>query len=318
MRQPFDSDLLEIFYVVCEQEHLSRAATKLGITTSAVSHAIERLEKNLNEALFLRDRRPLRLTPTGEALLHDCAPLVQSLRSLRERFTEAPFSRPTLRIGLGETVTATVAPWLIGALQNRVKQLKTESNLNCFLSEQLKEGELDICVYSEGLLNESKWKRFPLYEEQYLLITAEGLPKPKTHSDIEQLAQEHPFVTYTKDSVDQANAYRFLRATNIKPRAQIQTSSSYCLVGLIDQAKGWSILPATNLWCGGAFAKTVNWSPIPGKERVVRRMWVLGRDDYSETIAWLASSMKKLFTEKTLPMLDEISPALRDYAYTLN
>lgn len=318
MRHPFDSDLLEIFYVVCEQEHLSRAATKLGITTSAVSHAIERLEKNLNEALFLRDRRPLRLTPTGEALLHECAPLVQSLRALRERFSEAPFSRPTLRIGLSETITATVAPWLIGALQNRVKQLKTESNLNCFLSEQLKEGELDICVYSEGLLNESKWKRLPLYEEQYLVITAEGLPKPKTLGDIEQLAQKYPFVTYTKDSVDQANAFRFLRATNIKPRTVIQTSSSYCVIGLVNQVRGWSIITPTNLWCGGAFAKTVTWYPIPGKERVVRRMWVLGREDYSETIAWLASSMKKLFTEKTLPMLDDISPALRRYAYTLN
>lgn len=318
MRHPFDSDLLEIFYVVCEQEHLSRAATKLGITTSAVSHAIERLEKNLNEALFLRDRRPLRLTPTGEALLHECTPLVQSLQALRERFSESPFSRPALRIGLGETITATVAPWLIGALQNRVKQLKTISNLNCFLTEKLKEGELDICVYSDGLLNESKWKRLPLYEEQYLVITAEGLPKPKTLAEIEKLAFNHPFVTYTQSSVDQANSYRFLRATNIKPRTQIQTSSSYCLVGLINQASGWSILPATNLWCGGAFAKTVNWSPIPGKERVVRRMWVLGREDYSETIAWLASSMKKLFTEKTLPMLDEISPALRGYAYTLS
>ncbi len=318
MRHPIDSDLLEIFCVVCEQEHLSRAATKLGLTTSAVSHAIERLEKNLNEPLFLRDRRPLRLTPTGEALLRESEPIVQSLRGLRERFSETNFARPSLRIGLGETITATVAPWLIGALQNRVKQLKTESNLNCFLSEQLKEGELDICVYSEGLLNESKWKRYPLYEEHYLLVTAQDLPKPKTLADIEKLAQEHPFVTYTKDSVDQANAFRFLRATNIKPRTVIQTSSSYCVTGLVNQVHGWSIITPTNLWCGGAFAKTVNWSPIPGKDRVVRRMWVLGREDYSETIAWLATSMRKLFTEKTLPMLDEISPALRRYAYTLS
>lgn len=318
MRHPIDSDLLEIFCIVCEQEHLSRAATKLGLTTSAVSHAIDRLEKTLGEALFLRDRRPLRLTPTGEALLRESEPIVHSLRHLREHFSEANFVRPNLRIGLGETITATVAPWLIGALQNRVKQLKTESNLNCFLSKQLKDGELDICVYSEGLLNESQWKRFPLYEEHYLVITAQGLPKPKTLSDIEQLAAEHPFVTYTKDSVDQANAFRFLRATNIKPRSLIQTSSSYCVIGLVSEVKGWSIITPTNLWCGGAFAKTVNWSPIPGKDAVVRRMWVLGREDYSETIAWLAKSMRKLFTEKTLSMLDEISPALRRYAYTLS
>ena len=317
MRHLLDPDLLEIFCIVCEQGHLKRAARKLDVTTSAVSHAIERLEKAVNAELFQRDTRPMRLTEAGERLLNECEPIVLSLRNLQERLTTMPYQRPALRVGLGETITSTLSPWIIGALQNRLAQLKTVSNLNYALTEKLKDGALDICVYSEGLLNEAKWKRLPLYEEKYLVITAENIPSPKTLSDIERLAAEHPFITYTQSSVDQAISYRFLSSVNIKPRTQIQTSSSYCLVGLINQTDGWSILPPTNLWCGGAFAKTVNWGPVPGKDSVARRMWVLGREEYSETIDWLATTTRKLFIEKTLPMLDEISPKLRRYAYVL-
>lgn len=317
MRHLLDPDLLEIFCVVCEQGHFSRAARKLEVTTSAVSHAIDRLEKAVNSDLFLRETRPMRLTVAGERLLHDCEPIVASLRNLAERLTTMPYQKPALRVGLSETITSTLSPWLIGALQNRVTQLKTVSSLNYALTEKLKDGALDICVYSEGLLNEAKWKRLPLYEERYLVVTAENIPTPKSLSEIERLASERPFVTYTQSSVDQAITYRFLSSVNIKPRTQIQTSSSYCLVGLINQAEGWSILPPTNLWCGGAFAKTVNWGPVPGKDSVARRMWVLGREEYSETIDWLATTTRKLFIEKTLSMLDEISPKLRRYAYVL-
>lgn len=317
MRSLLDSDLLEIFCAVCEYGYLNRAADKLGVTTSAVSHALDRLERNVNAELLDRNRRPVHLTEAGKRLFRESQPLVTSFRSLQERFISLPYQRPTLRIGLGEVITATISPWLIGEVEKRVSQLKIVSNLNCVLTEKLKENELDICVYSDGLLGESGWKRQPLYEEKYLVVTAQSLPVPRKIEDIGRLASERPFITYTQSSLDQAISYEFLRSVNIRPRTQIQVGSSYCLVGLINQTNGWSILPPTNLWCGGTFAKAVNWTPIPGNIPAVRRQWVLGREEFAETIDWLAKTTRTLFAERTLAMLDTVSPKLRRYAYSL-
>lgn len=317
MRSLLNSDLLEIFCVVCEQGYLNRSAQKLGMTTSAISHALDRLEKRVNAELLDRNRRPVRLTEAGKTLFRESRPLVMSLKALQDRFGTLAYQRPALRVGLGEVITATISPWIIGKMEKRVPQLKIVSGLNCVLTEKLKENELDLCVYSDGLLNEAQWKRQPLYEEKYLVITGEALPIPRKIEDIVRLANEHPFVTYTQSSLDQAINYQFLRTVNIRPRTQIQVSTSYCLVGLINQTNGWSILPPTNLWCGGAFAKTVNWTPIPGNIPAVRRQWVLGREEHAETIDWLAKITRNLFVERTLAMLDTVSPKLRRYAYKL-
>ncbi len=317
MRSRLDADLLEIFCAVREHGYLNRAADKLGMTTSAVSHALDRLEKSVNAELLDRNRRPVRLTEAGKELFRESRPLVTSFKTLGEKFSALSYQRPALRIGLGEVITGTISPWIIGELEKRIPQLKIVSGLNCVLTEKLKGNELDLCVYSDGLLNEARWKRQPLYEEKYLVVTGEALPIPRNIEDIVRLANEHPFVTYTQSSLDQAISYQFLRTMNIRPSTQIQVGTSYCLVGLINQTSGWSILPPTNLWCGGAFAKTVHWAPIPGNISAIRRQWVLGREEHAETIEWLAKITRNLFVGRTLAMLDTVSPKLRRYAYKL-
>jgi DNA-binding transcriptional LysR family regulator len=52
-----DLNLLVVFSVVLEQRHVGRAASRLNLTPSAVSHALGRLRGLLNDPLFLRTPR---------------------------------------------------------------------------------------------------------------------------------------------------------------------------------------------------------------------------------------------------------------------
>ena len=67
-------ELYKVFYYVATTLSFSEAAGKLFISQSAVSQSIKTLEKKLNQTLFIRSTKKVRLTPEGEILLRHIEP----------------------------------------------------------------------------------------------------------------------------------------------------------------------------------------------------------------------------------------------------
>jgi len=61
-------ELYRFFCEVAKTGNVTKAADKLCVTQSAVSQAIKQLEDRLEEKLFDRSARGMRLTPEGEVL----------------------------------------------------------------------------------------------------------------------------------------------------------------------------------------------------------------------------------------------------------
>lgn len=73
-----------------EEGGLSRAALRLGLTQSALSHQMKALEDQAGQPLFLRRSKPLRLSPAGtrflraaEVILPEIAALAEDLSALK-------------------------------------------------------------------------------------------------------------------------------------------------------------------------------------------------------------------------------------------
>lgn len=60
---------LEYFWAVAKEGHLTRAATRLRVSQSALSTQIRQLERQLEHPLFVREGRRLTLTETGRVVL---------------------------------------------------------------------------------------------------------------------------------------------------------------------------------------------------------------------------------------------------------
>lgn len=68
---------LEVFLVVAAERSFRRAAGKLGVTPSAVSHAVRRLEERVGTPLLARTTRSVRLTDAGERLAARVGPALR-------------------------------------------------------------------------------------------------------------------------------------------------------------------------------------------------------------------------------------------------
>ncbi|UXN03106.1 LysR family transcriptional regulator [Bartonella sp. HY406] len=80
-------DLL-LFFVVAREKSFTRAASQLGLTQSALSHAIRGLEARLNLRLLTRTTRSVEVTPAGEQLIQDVFPLLQEVEEKLETITQ--------------------------------------------------------------------------------------------------------------------------------------------------------------------------------------------------------------------------------------
>ena len=84
-----------IFQTVANTGTFTRAAQKLYITQSAVSHSIRELEEYTGTVLFDRFPKQVRLTPGGKLLLQEITPILSAYEALDRRIgcltKQAPF-----------------------------------------------------------------------------------------------------------------------------------------------------------------------------------------------------------------------------------
>ena len=76
---------LRTFREVADALSFTRASQKLNMTQSAVSHQIKALERELGEPLFIRAKRGVRLTDSGQLALSYAERILEEADALRER-----------------------------------------------------------------------------------------------------------------------------------------------------------------------------------------------------------------------------------------
>jgi len=102
------SELAELsaFATVAEERSFTRAATRLGISQSALSHSVRGLEKRLGLQLLARTTRSVSPTAAGTALLQELAPALERIeRAVAE--TRKQRQNPAGRVRLIIPRTAT-------------------------------------------------------------------------------------------------------------------------------------------------------------------------------------------------------------------
>ncbi|GKS92107.1 LysR family transcriptional regulator [Acidovorax sp. SUPP2539] len=136
---------LEVLVLVAERGSLSAAARQLGVSPSAVSKAMSRLEARLGVQLLQRSTRRVLLTPEGTQLYQGAKRLLADLNDLEADVAARSAPRGTVRIG-ASTSTGAV---LLLPLVPRLRALHPGLSLDLYFTDHvvdLADAGIDIAI----------------------------------------------------------------------------------------------------------------------------------------------------------------------------
>jgi DNA-binding transcriptional LysR family regulator len=150
MARNIDLAALRSFLTVADVGGVTRAATHLNLTQSAVSLQIKRLETSFGQPLFERRARGVVLTSQGEQFVSFARRLVALNDETWARMT-APVAGGEIHIGVPDDLLYPHVPKVIHAFAqtNPRVRVRIQSGLTMVLKEQFDEGTLDLLLASE-------------------------------------------------------------------------------------------------------------------------------------------------------------------------
>lgn len=223
-----DLNLLVVFSTVLEERHVSRAAGRLNLTPSAVSHAIGRLREQLNDPLFLRT--PKGVVPTERALelgepVGDILAQVSKLLAVSGPFDPATCRRRFTVGGPDAILASLTGPLLkclgaaapgvdVSLLHVMPTQRGTSADQPWLESlERLEKREMDVAVLPISAVP-PRFEARELYEERFVVAMRKGHAFSRSPTQAEFLKAPHLLVSLGGDPsgfVDEQLAVRGLK-----------------------------------------------------------------------------------------------------------
>jgi DNA-binding transcriptional LysR family regulator len=164
MRERNKIDLLralEVFIAAADSGSMTTAARRLKITQSAISQQLKLLEGEMRVTLMDREKRPLRLTPAGQALRQHAADMLLHADQIRAEVRQIASSPlPHLRIAMFGTLAGTLAPALVEAIVDKTLPVKTISILRGMAMQHARDlprREVDMIITSNALSTSTAW-----------------------------------------------------------------------------------------------------------------------------------------------------------------
>lgn len=175
-----DGGLLLVFRELLRHRQATRAAERLGLTPSAVSHALGRLRDLFDDPLFIR--RPHGLEPTRTAL--DLGPRIDALIDMagtalsRGAGFDPARSERRFNLGAPDFVTATLGGPLVEIVRNEAPNASVYSQFMILdvAQEALRRGQIDVALGVFGSLRPGLSAE-PLYQEDYCVVARKGHPR---------------------------------------------------------------------------------------------------------------------------------------------
>ncbi|MBR5896590.1 MAG: LysR family transcriptional regulator, partial [Lachnospiraceae bacterium] len=240
---------LSYFVAVAEELNISRAAEKLNMSQPPLSTQIKNLEYDLNTTLFVRGKRQLMLTESGQLLYRRAKEIINLADKAEEEILALTKGLSgTITIGLTEGMSPDiVAEWISGFMKEHSKvRFRILDGNSDDLTEKLLSGIVSL-AFITAPCNQSLLNSFAVGTEKMSVLMPSGHPLaslPGDTLDITDIADEPLIVPSRKADID--TIYKWFRSTKKEPNIVCEMDSYLDAAALSGRGIGISIFPKTS------------------------------------------------------------------------
>lgn len=237
---------LEIFSRVAELHGFTSAAVSLGISQSAVSHAIKGLEQEWGVEIFRRHSSPIETTDIGQQLLMRARAMLGLANTLQQEAADARgMKRGTLRIGsFGPTASTRMLPQILERYRDAHPgiEVHVDEGPDRQVLQWLDERRIDIGFV---VLPEERFDTVMLMEDQMVALLPLAHPLAERASVSLQDLCESPFVLTEAGSSELVS--RLFLGARLSPNIRYRCSQLISTLATVSRGDGVTIVAEHSL-----------------------------------------------------------------------
>ncbi|MBX8471473.1 MULTISPECIES: LysR family transcriptional regulator [unclassified Pseudomonas] len=237
---------LEIFSLVAELRGFTLAAHRLGISQSAVSHALKSLEQELGVELLRRHQSQVELSDIGEQLLLRARAMLGLANTLRQEAADARgMKRGTLRIGsFGPTSSIKLLPKILQQYREAHPGIEVhiDEGPDRQVIQWLEERRIDIGFV---VLPEERFDTFALIEDQMVALLPLGHPLAAHESVTLKDLCNDPFVLTEAGSSELVS--RLFNAARLSPNIRYRCSQLLSTLDTVGRGDAMTVVAEGSL-----------------------------------------------------------------------
>jgi DNA-binding transcriptional LysR family regulator len=243
-----DIGQIEAFVQVAALQSFSKAAEALFLTQPSVTARIQGLERELQEDLFERSGRGVRLTDAGQIFLPHAQKMLQQLKDGRDSLEQLRRSEVGfLRVGSAPALGTYVLPGVLKAfaegypgVEVTVKTGHSEQVMQMLLSDEVQVGLARTMVHPE-------LETVALYDDEVILVTNRQHPFYKRQTArIEEVAREN-VIFWDRTSSYYALIQGLFYQAGLPPHATMELDNVEATKKMVEQGLGIAFLPRVSV-----------------------------------------------------------------------
>ena len=237
---------LEIFSLVAELQGFTAAANRLGISQSAVSHALKSLEQELGVELLRRHQSRVELSDIGQQLLLRARAMLGLANTLRQEAADARgMKRGTLRIGsFGPTSSIKLLPLILQHYRAAHPGIEVhiDEGPDRQVIQWLEERRIDIGFV---VLPEERFDTFALIKDQMVALLPVDHPLARRDSlTLSDLCND-PFVLTEAGSSELVS--RLFSAARLTPNIRYRCSQLLSTLDTVGRGDALTVVAESSL-----------------------------------------------------------------------
>ncbi|MGB3755402.1 MAG: LysR family transcriptional regulator [Rivularia sp. (in: cyanobacteria)] len=286
-----DLNLLIALDVLIEEASVTKAAEKLNMSQSSMSHALKRLRTVLDDEILIRTSRDMEVTPLAREIsfrVHQILAEIQSTLLDKESFEPAT-AREDFKIAASDYIETTLGVSLLQQLINHAPNIRIRiCNLNKEQAmDALDNNQIDLVVDAE--LPVKRWHlREDLYEEEFVCVVKSDCPL--TELSVEDYVERSHLLVSMRDDF-QGSGDKILAQLQLQRRVIWSTPHFMPIPFLIANSDCVTLLPnriAQN--CAKTLGLKLLQPPIEIKGFTVSMVWHQ-RNTNSLSHRWLRTQL---------------------------